>query len=422
MELTKFISTDRITHLRQVAGLALQFGFKPYLVGGFVRDVLLEKPVNDFDIVVEGDAIKLGRALVNRHGGRLTTHADFKTATWHPSDSPDDFIDLISARSETYLHPAALPTIQPGTLEEDLQRRDFTINAIAMRLLEEDDLGEVVDPLNGRQDLEAGLVRVTHSRSFIDDPTRLFRLFRYSVRYGFMVEAGTESLILPALEYVNDLSPERLRHELDLIFEEPEFLPTLEKIWKNGILSHVKPALPNDESAAARLDAMQSHRREHPGLPISETALFRDRIWTSWLMGLTEKEIRMLARRLHFTSILLKQCLGVASLVRMKESLTDLKPSECVARLEKIPDEAIRVAIICEQDSSRRQILRKYLDDWKTVKPRTNGEALMLLGVPFGPRIGGILWRLRAAWLDGEVTDESGERNLLEQIIRESKH
>jgi tRNA nucleotidyltransferase (CCA-adding enzyme) len=420
MDLTKFVPPDRISRLNQLSGLASEFGLKPYLVGGFVRDVLLEKPVNDFDIVIEGDAIKLGRVLVKRFGGRLTAHADFRTATWYPSVSSDEFIDLISARSETYLHPAALPTIKPGTLDEDLQRRDFTINAIAMHLLE-DGVGDVVDPLNGREDLQAGLVRVTYPGSFIDDPTRLFRLFRYSVRYGFVVEAGTETLISSALEYVNELSPERLRHELDLIFEEPDFLPTLEEIWKHGILSHVKPALPNDEAALSRLQAMQSHRSEHPDLSTSGIHTIRDRIWVAWLMGLSEKEIRLLARRLHFTSNLLKQCLGAASLIIMKDSLVDLRPSECVMHLEKIPDESIQVAFISEQDSSRRQVLRKYLDSWKTFKPRTNGEALLLMGVPFGPRIGSILWRLRAAWLDGELTDDGGERKLLDEILREER-
>ena len=220
LDIPRFIPTSRLVLLRQVAALSAHLGLPAYLVGGFVRDALLKQPINDFDLVVEGDAVKLGRALVKQFGGRLTVHAPFKTAAWflpvgvgsrygteehRPYSTPEstiDFIDLISARSETYARPAALPTVKLGTLADDLRRRDFTINALAVRL-DGDHFGELSDPLGGRADLQRGLVRVLHSNSFVDDPTRLLRAVRYAERYGFKIESGSEALIPLALEYVD---------------------------------------------------------------------------------------------------------------------------------------------------------------------------------------------------------------------------
>ncbi|MRR31881.1 CCA tRNA nucleotidyltransferase, partial [bacterium] len=309
LDISQYITSQRLSLIKQVTHQAAELGFPACLVGGFVRDALLGRPVNDFDVVVEGDATKLGRALVKRFGGRLTVHAPFKTATWFHPDPPDDFIDLISARSETYPEPAALPTVKLGSLDEDLRRRDFTINAMALRL-NGDDAGELVDPLDGHVDLKDGLVRVLHPRSFIDDPTRLYRLIRYSERYSFAVESGTGDLIPSALEYVDQLSSERLRHELDLVLEEENYLPMLDKLWAHGILQQIKPALPFDEGVRDRLQCISS--------PIiaKEIPQVRNRRWTAWLIGLPEKNIRALAKRLHFTSDLLKQSIGASELYR----------------------------------------------------------------------------------------------------------
>ena len=149
--------------LSSIAAQAASLNMPCYLVGGFVRDLLLNKPVNDLDIVVEGDAIKLGKALIQKHGGKLTPHTKFRTAIW---DIPLTFnvqrstLDLITARKESYDHPGALPTVTPATIEDDLRRRDFSINAMAIRM-DGDHFGELLDPLNGQADLE-GSLRVLH--------------------------------------------------------------------------------------------------------------------------------------------------------------------------------------------------------------------------------------------------------------------
>jgi len=426
LDIPRFIPTSRLVLLRQVAALSAHLGLPAYLVGGFVRDALLKQPINDFDLVVEGDAVKLGRALVKQFGGRLTVHAPFKTATWflpagvgsrygteehRPYSTPEstiDFIDLISARSETYARPAALPTVKLGTLADDLRRRDFTINALAVRL-DGDHFGELSDPLGGRADLQRGLVRVLHPNSFVDDPTRLLRAVRYAERYGFKIESGSEALIPLALEYVDKLSPERLRHELDLILGEENAVPMMEKLWASGIVRCVRPALPSEEAARKRFGAT----RRLPS-SVEDPVQFR---WMVWLMDATPAQFRALAKRLHFTADLAKKVAAAASIYNDLESFKGTRPSECAARLDGLPEEAIRAVSLCA-DEETRALLEMYLTKWKDVKPFADGDALQRMGVPFGPRVGEILWCLRAAWLDGEVTSEAGEREWLAGVLR----
>jgi tRNA nucleotidyltransferase (CCA-adding enzyme) len=207
-----------------------------YIVGGFVRDLLLGRPSLDFDIVAEGDAIALARALARKHGGRVTAHKRFGTAKWFLGGSPwagyqssssepsdrraPDFIDLITARLEFYEHPGALPGVEHGSIRHDLHRRDFTINTLALRL-DGRHFGELHDYYGGKADLERGLVRVLHSLSFADDPTRMLRAIRYEQRHGFTIESRTLQLMDEARPLMARLSAERIRHELNLFFDEP---------------------------------------------------------------------------------------------------------------------------------------------------------------------------------------------------------
>jgi tRNA nucleotidyltransferase (CCA-adding enzyme) len=420
--LQKILSARRES-VTQVVGQAQTMEMPIYLVGGFVRDVLLEKPVNDFDLVVEGDATKLGRALVQHFGGRVTVHAPFKTATWFPQNLSQDTppLDLISARSETYAHPAALPTIKLGALTDDLLRRDFTINAMAVRL-DGDHFGELTDPHGGQADLERGLVRVLHPNSFVDDPTRLFRAVRYAARYGFGLAPETEILIPAALPYVDKLSPERLRHELDLIFEEEDSVPMMEKLWALGIVQAVSPALPSEESTRARFQQTRSHFFMPPRAIPPEVVVTRDRRWIVWLMGISQKEIRVLSKRLAFTADLLKKILGASSVYTDLEYFRGIRPSQCVRRLGGIPDDSVMAAYFCAPHDEPRSMLEGYLTGWKTMKPFTTGETLEEMGVPFGPIRGEILWRLRAAWVDGDVTSENDENNLLEKLVGDERN
>ena len=197
--------------LQQISSNAVTLGYPLYFVGGIVRDMLLKTPPNDIDLVVEGDAIALVEALRDEFGGRVRSHRRFGTAKWLldeavrrrlngglPAAELPDALDFVTARSEFYERPSALPEVKEGSIKLDLLRRDFTINALAIRL-DGAHFGQLLDYYGGQRDLENGLVRVLHSLSFIDDPTRILRAVRLEQRLNFAIEPRTEELIGDAL-------------------------------------------------------------------------------------------------------------------------------------------------------------------------------------------------------------------------------
>jgi len=397
--------------IRLVQDETTQQGLPLYIVGGAVRDLILGRPLNDFDLTVEGDAISLARALARKHGGGVTVHAKFGTAKWFlprnlTSDThPHDTLDLISARSETYKQPGALPTVAFGTIEDDLRRRDFTINAMAIRL-DGAHFGELRDYLHGRDDLQNRLIRVMHPRSFVDDPTRMYRAVRYEVRYGFRLVEDTLALIPEARTFVEKLSPQRIRHELDLILDEPNAVAMLKRLHELDLLTCIHPALGNfDKSKLATVKAQD---------PVLQT---RNSRWLLWLMHLTDQEIEFINDRLRFKSDLLKMLHSAALLETNLPALSGLKPSEIVELLEGYSIKALEVFSIALQDEQQKSILNKYLSEWWGVKPKTTGHDLKKLGIPPGPKYNEILRRLRAAWLDGEVKTEEQEKNLLSNLL-----
>ena len=207
-----------------------------YLVGGFVRDLLLQRPSLDIDIVVEGDAIRVANAMCDRWKGTLEVHPQFGTATVTPENVNLPKVDFVTARSETYQEAGTLPIVQSGTITDDLHRRDFSINALAMHL-DTRAFGDIVDKTGGLEDLKAGIIRVLHKQSFIDDPTRIFRAARYAGRYGFRIAETDTVLIQKALPVLSQLSGERIRNEIDrLLLEEnaPEIVEYLTQldVWK----------------------------------------------------------------------------------------------------------------------------------------------------------------------------------------------
>jgi tRNA nucleotidyltransferase (CCA-adding enzyme) len=402
---------DRLDLLRLVAGQAQTHEVPLYIVGGSVRDLLLGRRLNDFDLIVEGDAIALGRALSSKYGGTITAHTKFGTAKWFlPQNLKADHeaLDLISARSETYKQPAALPTVKRGSIADDLRRRDFTINALAVRL-DGPHFGELRDDLHGAADVEKGMIRVLHSRSFIDDPTRMYRSVRYEVRYGFKIAEDTLALIPEARPFVEKLSAQRIRHELDLILEEPNAVSMLKRLDELDLLSIVHPVLSN------------LHQTNLATVKSEESALQnRNSRWILWLMHLKTQEIEFLNERLHFTADLLKSLHSAALLNANLTTLSGLKPSKVVEFLEGYSIKALEVLSIAVEDVEIKSILTRYLVEWWHVKPKTTGHDLKKYGIPPGPKYTEILRRLRAARLDGEVMSDAEEKALLNNLIEKA--
>ena len=405
--LKRNLPPKKLELIRLIGDEASQRGLTLYAVGGLPRDLLLSRLTHDLDLVVEGDAIPLARALSRHHGGRVTTHPSFHTATWTLPAAFDSLtLDLISARSETYAHPAALPTVTLGALTDDLRRRDFTINAMAIRL-DGSHFGELVDPLGGQDDLKRKLIRVLHPHSLIDDPTRIFRAVRYAGRLGFRLAPETETLIPAALRHVDKLSPERLRHELDLILAEEYPASMLASLAGLGLLSAVRPRLPLFPPARAKMLGQ---------IPPAEFQLDADLLtlaYCLWFMDESESMVSALATRLDFTAALARSVRSAAQLEKDVPGWKELKPSEWTGRLDKHPPLAVYAVYLVK----RKAQLADYLKTWRRVKPTITGEDLKKLGLAPGPAYKRILSTLRAAWLDGEVKNVREEETLLSELI-----
>jgi tRNA nucleotidyltransferase (CCA-adding enzyme) len=404
----RLIPSEKQDLLTSIASQAAAMNMACYLVGGPVRDLLLEKPVNDLDIVVEGDAIKLGNALLKKQGGKLATHQKFGTAIWFYNKT--DALDLITARSETYDAPGTLPRVKHSGIEQDLRRRDFSINAMAVRL-DGDHFGQLLDPLGGQLDLQKGMIRVLHARSFLDDPTRIFRAIRYEQRYEFKMEPETLKLITPqSLDVLSKLSGERVRHELDLILEEENPAAMLSRAADLGLFNAFKPELPSLNARYASL---------FDSAPPDEFDLSYNRVlqgYLLWLMDCTVEQLHPLAKRLDFTAELRGVVMAAVRLKNEIPGLVNSKPSAWTARLDKTPLLAIHAVGLVTNEPA----LKEFIIKWRHVKSLTTGDDLKALGIPPGPRYGEILSRLRAAWLDGEVKDAKEEGILLKTFTSSS--
>ncbi|GAB4540719.1 MAG: hypothetical protein Fur002_07890 [Anaerolineales bacterium] len=384
--------------LSNISAQAAALHMPCYLVGGVARDLLLGKPTHDLDVIVEGNAIQLGKQLARAHGGNLTAHPPFGTAIWQPPNAPP--LDLITARAETYPHPGALPLVTPSTIEDDLRRRDFTLNALALRV-EGGRFSALLDPLHGQADLAQGIIRVLHPRSFMDDPTRIFRAVRYEQRYGFSIEDKTLALInAESLQTLAELSGERIRHELDLILMEENAALMLARLNALNVLRVFNlPALQNDFFYSSE-----------NALPEFETPEKRLSLkYLLWLANLSAEESAAIAQRLDFNAELRA---ALSALIQMRRELPRLEnssPSVWTFFLEKFPPLAVYALWLIGKQTA----LKKFLTLWRGIKPAMNGNDLKARGVPPGPRYKQILTRVRAAWLDGELNNAEEEWRFL---------
>lgn len=409
--------------LDRVAALALTRGAAPYLVGGSVRDLLLGRTTIDLDVVVVGDAIGVARALHEALGGAaaalLRAHEAFGTATVIPQGGPP--LDLISARRETYPLPGALPIVTPGTLDDDLRRRDFTLNAIALSLAP-DTRGRLYDPLGGRADLDAGIVRVLHADSFRDDPTRLLRATRYADRLGFVFDSATAAQFTAALaaHVFDTISIQRLSHEFVRLLAEERAAAMLDRLAEAGALIQFAPALRWDAVERAAFKRLDDFRRTAPIIAL-QPGLFGPIVARLWelrfallVSSLTPNSARAAATALALPGRVVALAGQVAALVASlaAEPLPDAD-SALGRRLDAYDVAALVVALACTAGRREQGALLRYLLDVRDVKPLLDGTALRELGIAPGPIYREALTALRDFKRDRPDADEDAERTFL---------
>jgi tRNA nucleotidyltransferase (CCA-adding enzyme) len=375
-----------------------------------VRDILLGRPNFDVDVAVEGDAIEFARTLANDLGGRCHPHGQFGTAVVHYGEGKH--VDAVTARRETYAAPAALPTVERAGIQEDLFRRDFTINAMALSLKERGH-GELVDPFGGQRDLDRGTIRVLHDQSFVDDPTRIFRAVRYESRFGFRMDEHSESLARASVAagYVARLSGARLREELIELFEEEQAGTSLVRLGDLGVARALHPELAADEEAAELFDRLRDlDRRYELDVP-------------NWRLGLAVLARRLPSDELHafIDGLNLRRrdarhiAAAVADGPRLVEQLRDggLSAAEIVALAEPDhPDAPLLALAMSDLDQ-----LREYFDRLQHVELHIGGAELAELGLGESPRVGEILAELRRRKLNGELDGRESELAAARELI-----
>lgn len=439
-ELDGALPAARLALLKEIAAQARELRTAVYVVGGFVRDLVLDLPSLDFDVVVEGDAITLAKALAKTFGGRIVAHGRFGTAKWwtdelrqtlaerlqpgaglNPTDLPDS-LDLISARTEFYDYPTALPVVERSSIKLDLHRRDFTINTMAIRL-DGRHYGDLYDYWGGLNDLKKGLVRVLHSLSFVDDPTRMLRAVRFEQRFGFSIEARTLKLMADAHPLVKQLSGDRLRHELDLILGEPKALEMLARLHALRLLEAIHPQLKWEPRMAVALQAALFERIDSDwSLParLGHLPLRRALAYLTWFLQLEPEGASAAARLLRLPAHW-QEMLSSASEARARlPELVNRPASEVVQALESVPLAGLYALNIVLEEPDQRLLLRRYAVEWSHIQPRTDGKNLLACGIPPGPAYRQILSELRRAWLDGDVESVEEEEALLSRLLHGS--
>lgn len=410
-EIRASLAAEMLSLVQAAGKLAAERGQKLYLVGGVVRDVFLKKPNLDLDLVLEGDAPSLARELARVAGGKVVAHAHFGTATF----KKDEFsLDLVTARSETYAKPGALPAVKPGKIEDDLFRRDFTINAMAASL-EPARFGELVDPYGGKGDLDRRLVRILHKDSFRDDPTRIWRAIRYEQRLDFKLEQETERLLRRDAALMGRVSGDRLRHELERILEEERPEKALRRADELGALHQLLPALEGNGWVARRFQ--EARKISAPGKTGSIVYL----ALLAW--RLNNEDIEALIGRLRFGS---QASRVLRDILKIKQTLSALaveriKPGAICRLLEPHRQQTIAAASLAADSTLVRRRLKSYLADLRFVSPDLSGEDLKSMGVPQGKKLGALLRSLKEAKLDGIVRTKEQEERLVRKWLREGK-
>jgi tRNA nucleotidyltransferase (CCA-adding enzyme) len=383
-----------------------------YLVGGTVRDILLGERGFDVDIAVEGDAIAFARALAAALGGTVRAHDAFGTAVVLYGNG--EHVDVVTARSEVYEAPAALPTVARAPIRDDLFRRDFTINAMAVAL-GGGEFGRLVDPFDGRRDLEAKTIRVLHDRSFDDDPTRILRAIRYENRYGFRMDEHTAALARAAIDegLLGRLTPARLRDELQPLLSEGDVEHSLLRLAELDADRAIHPRLAAGEESVAlfrRLTELRDrYRLEVPSWRLGFAALARKlppqeiEQWLGWLK-LRRRDAELIAA-------------AVSEGPELVERLRDgASPADVVAAAEPYAPDAPLLALALAD----LEPLHAYFARLRNVRLEVNGADLAELGLGESPRVGEILAELRRRKLNGELDGRDSELAAARELIAAS--
>ncbi|PIE34673.1 hypothetical protein CSA56_07025 [candidate division KSB3 bacterium] len=416
---------ERILNLlREIGQLGDKLGFATYIVGGFVRDLLLRADENlDLDIVIEGDGVRFAKILAKQLEARVKVHRKFCTAVIVLSDGFK--IDIATARTEHYEYPTAMPIIRLGSIRLDLFRRDFSMNALAIRLNPKT-FGKVYDYFGGQRDLKEKVIRVLHSLSFVEDPTRIFRAIRFEQRFNFRIGNFTLNLTKNAIKkgFVSQLSGKRVFNELYLMFHEPNPLLIVERMHQLGVLRAIHPQL-------TAIDHIRTLFRNIRAVLDWYELLYREEKIEPWLLyflgfsdNLVDHDLRDLCDYFKMTKKVLYTIQAARNGYALIErplyetsSKHPLRHSDIYAVFKDLPIEVILFWMAKTRQESVKKSASTYLAKLRDVTTVMSGKDLLQLDVKPGPVFQDILTKVLNARLNGQMMTKEQELKLAREII-----
>ena len=405
------ISPAVLRALRDVAKAAEECGVEPFLVGGLVRDLFLEATGSpDLDVALVGATADTFSDIARLVCGEITKQSQFNTVGMKVGGY--DF-DIIMARAESYPSPGSLPVVRQGTLDEDLARRDFSVNAMAVSL-SEDKWGDLFDPQGGLGDLREGTLRILHPGSFREDATRILRAARYASRLSFELSPETKDALLASVGFISKISPARMRDELERIFLEPDAASALGLLSGWRALSAVSPALEYEA------DAWSLYSERTHGL--SE----RGRISVGYAIlgaGMSVPESTSVAARLMPEARARRALRDSAGLIaRIEGDEFEGAANSAVAEaLDALSELSVIGCAIARAGSPIGGRLEEYLRVLRPLRTILTGDDIIALGVPRGPEVGRFQRRLRGARQDGLVGSREEEEAFVRDRLKASQ-
>lgn len=404
--------------LEDIGKFAEERDVKAYVVGGFVRDLLMNNKNFDIDIVTEADATVFAQSYSKKLGCKVVIHAKFKTAVIILENGLK--IDFATARTEYYMTPAAAPEVEEASIRNDLFRRDFTINAMAVRL-DGAQYGKLVDFFSGQKDINEKKIRALHSLSFVDDPSRAFRAIRFAVRFSFDIGAQTERLIKHAesLNLFGQIVGNRLFLELKYILDEKGYIKAIEMMKKYNLLRFYSVFLVVDADTMARFGRLESLISWYDIQVGGKPELWRAR-FNVFFCNLNTKQMEGTLEKFDLSSKTRDELLDdkryINYALQTAKRYKEISPSTAVKICSAISCEGL-LALACLLGDSGQEMVKNYMTDYSNVKIELGGQDLIDLGIPRGPEVKKALDLLKDNKLNGVIKTKSDEIEFIEKYV-----
>ncbi|WP_300672125.1 CBS domain-containing protein [Desulfoluna sp.] len=406
------LSREVLDLLKEIGTVAHAMGFGVYVVGGFVRDLLLRRKNDDIDIVIEGDGITFAKAFAERMGARINTYTKFGTSV---IIFPNGFkVDVATSRMEYYPSPAALPEVETSSIKLDLYRRDFTINTLAIRL-DPEGFGTLTDFFNGQRDIKEKRIRILHNLSFVEDPTRVFRAIKFEQRFGFTIGKVTHEMIKNAihLDVFRELGGLRVFNEFKQILEEENPIPAILRIFDLGLMEIIHPGISRHNDLIAQLDEAKKVLAWHD-LMYTDEPIERWVIYFLTLLAPCDRNVsEVVAKRLMLApkhrKLLTEDRFHARGVYLWLTHSLPASNSDLHRQLAPLKTELLLYVMAISANEEIKKAISHYMSQLRHVSLSIMGRDLKELGLKPGPLYSQILEKTLAAKLDGTLHDREDE-------------